>query len=66
MKRGSSFKGIKNMQQQQASIPVVCKNTYGIIITQLNEVLKRWKDHFSKIVNKNNSVNLDARGTWNK
>jgi hypothetical protein len=40
------FDGIKNTRQQGINIPILVKGSDGNIISQIEQVLKRWKEYF--------------------
>jgi len=45
------FSEIKKLKQRNTRLPYMCKDENNTVITQLNQILNRWKDYFSTILN---------------
>ncbi|PSN45867.1 hypothetical protein C0J52_19674 [Blattella germanica] len=45
------FRDIKNFQQSHKSIPTICKDADGNILTHSEQVLTRWKEYFCEVLN---------------
>jgi hypothetical protein len=52
------FQEIKTYKHQQINLPTACKDASGNTISQIDEVLARWKDYFQKLL----SVPTTPRG----
>jgi hypothetical protein len=44
------FQEIKTFKHQQATLPTTCKDTIGTTISQIDEVLARWKLYFQNLL----------------
>ena len=44
------FQEIKTFKPQQLIVPTTCKGTSGNAISQVNEVLARWKEYFQNLL----------------
>ena len=44
------FQEVKTFKPQQTILPTTCKDTSGNIISQIDEVLARWKEYFQKFL----------------
>jgi len=45
------FSEIKKLKQQNIRFPFICKDENNTVITQMNQILNRWKDYFRTILN---------------
>jgi len=45
------FSELKKLKQQNTSLPYMCKDENNIVITQMSQILNRWKDYFCTILN---------------
>jgi len=45
------FQEIKTFKLQQSILPTTCKDTSGNTISQIDEVLARWKEYFQNLLN---------------
>ena len=45
------FQEIKTFKPQQTILPTTCKDTSGNIISQIDELLARWKEYFQNFLN---------------
>ena len=43
--------GLKKLKQQNTRLPYMCKDENNTVITQMNQILNRWKDYFCTILN---------------
>jgi hypothetical protein len=44
------FQEIKTFKPQQSILPTTCKDTVGNTISQIDEVLARWKEYFQNLL----------------
>ena len=44
------FQEIKTFKHQQLILPTTCKDISGNTISQIDEVLARWKEHFQNLL----------------
>ena len=44
------FQEIKTFKPQQSILPTTCKGTSGNTISQIDEVLARWKEYFQDLL----------------
>jgi len=44
------FQEIKTFKPQQLILPTTCKDTSGNTISQIDEVLERWKEYFQNLL----------------
>ena len=45
------FSEIKQLKQQNTRLPYMCEGENNTVITQTDQILNRWKDYFSTILN---------------
>ena len=53
------FSEIKKLRQQNTRLPYMCKDENNIVITQMGQILNRWKDYFCTILNLDTDASLD-------
>ena len=53
------FSEIKKLRQQNTRLPYMYKVENNIVITQMGQILNRWKDHFCTILNLDTDASLD-------
>ena len=51
MNQGNSLASSKKLKKQNTRLPNMCKDENNIVITQINQILKRWKDYFCTVLN---------------
>jgi len=45
------FSELKKLKRQNTRLPYMCKNGNNTVITQMNQILNRWKDYFCTVLN---------------
>jgi len=44
------FSEFKNLKHQNSRLPYMCKDESNIVVTEMNQILNRWKDYFCTIL----------------
>ena len=54
------FKDLKFFSQGQVIIPSMCKDTEGNLVTQIDQVLRHWKDYFCELLHVNDEQSIQT------
>jgi len=54
------FEEVKYFNQQQSTLPTNCKDFANNVISQTEQVLKRWKEYFYNILNPKEAISTSV------